>query len=90
MIGRFVRDSLTLADSAEQRFSLLCAINVPQNIVAVESDRSPSTIQLEIVVDTGVRSQGTLTVYSQRSFAAYFPVVTPADREWWHGERAWP
>ena len=32
-IGRFVRGSLTLADPAEQRFSLLCATNVPQDLL---------------------------------------------------------
>ena len=31
-IRRFVRGSLTLADSEEQRFSLLCATNVPQDL----------------------------------------------------------
>ena len=32
-IGRFVRGSLTLADPAEQRFSLLCATNVPHDLL---------------------------------------------------------
>ena len=31
-IGCFVRSSLTLADSAEGRFSLLCATNVPLDV----------------------------------------------------------
>jgi hypothetical protein len=31
-IRRFVRGSLTLADSEEQRFSFLCATNVPQDL----------------------------------------------------------
>src|SRR4026209_1214070 len=56
----FVRGSLSLADSVEQRFSLLCAINVPQDVEAVDADGSPSTIQLEVVADTDCSGHGAL------------------------------
>ena len=49
VMGRFVRGSLTLADPAELRFSLLCATNVPQDHEAFGLlpglDRSPQDHQ---------------------------------------------
>jgi hypothetical protein len=52
-IGRFVRGSLTLADPAEQRFSLLCATNVPQDF---EAARFPEAASLGR--DGGVQHSG--------------------------------